>query len=478
MNEKEIKKIDKKTIFVFSFLLIAILPLLWNLLRPGFYTSHDGEWMVIRLTAFHQALKTGQFPVRWLPRLNHGYGYPVTNFLYPLPFYLSEPFYVITKNPATAIQITMGLSVLAMGIGMFGLLNGFKKSRILALIGTLAYIYSPYVVYDLYQRGSLGELVAMGIAPWVFWSIRTKRFPLASTFLTALITAHNVVAFLFLPFILAYCAYSIIVRKVHREPFLVSQYLMLFAVGFGLSSFFWYPALSELKYVRASTISVSDFQNEFLSIPEAFQRVGVLTTITNVGLPIYFLSNASKGFWNLFSPLQVIQFPWRLLSVFSFTGAVVITIFLSRFGGRQTVGTVIGVLVLFISFQSSWRFLHPSSIIFHPSSYYETNDDSTTVRAEYTPIWVQELPREQPSIQQTHYYPGWRAFIDGRPAILADPKETGGLLSLQYPTTPGSVRFIWGETTSRALANMVSVFSALRLLLWYQRGQEPYQTSG
>src|SRR3989344_474432 len=93
---------------------LATLPVLWNLLKPGFYTSHDGEWMVIRLTAFHQALREGQLPVRWLPRLNQGYGYPVTNFLYPLPFSLAEPFYVATGNPATAVQIVMGLSVVAM----------------------------------------------------------------------------------------------------------------------------------------------------------------------------------------------------------------------------------------------------------------------------------------------------------------------------------------------------------------------------
>ena len=63
---------------------------LWPFFKKGYFESHDGEWMVIRFTAFHQTLASGQFPVRFVDRLNNNYGYPVLNFLYPLPFYLAE----------------------------------------------------------------------------------------------------------------------------------------------------------------------------------------------------------------------------------------------------------------------------------------------------------------------------------------------------------------------------------------------------
>src|SRR3989338_3972110 len=71
-------------IIVFS--LIA----LWPFFKKGYFESHDGEWMVIRFSAFHQTLASGQIPVRFVDRLNNNYGYPVLNFLYPLPFYLAE----------------------------------------------------------------------------------------------------------------------------------------------------------------------------------------------------------------------------------------------------------------------------------------------------------------------------------------------------------------------------------------------------
>src|SRR3989344_3219366 len=69
-------------------LLLLMIPSIWFLLLPGFFESDDGEWMIIRFSAFYQALADGQFPVRFLGRLNNGYGYPVADFLYPGFMYL------------------------------------------------------------------------------------------------------------------------------------------------------------------------------------------------------------------------------------------------------------------------------------------------------------------------------------------------------------------------------------------------------
>src|SRR3989304_7647293 len=71
-------------------LVVVSLIAIWPFFKKGFYESHDGEWMIIRFTAFHQTLRAGNFPVRFTDRLNNNYGYPVLNYLYPMPFYLSE----------------------------------------------------------------------------------------------------------------------------------------------------------------------------------------------------------------------------------------------------------------------------------------------------------------------------------------------------------------------------------------------------
>src|SRR2546421_9202065 len=63
-----------------------------------FFFFNDTATTEIYTLSLHDALpislRHGQFPVRFLPRLNHGYGYPVADFLYPLFMYIGVPLYM------------------------------------------------------------------------------------------------------------------------------------------------------------------------------------------------------------------------------------------------------------------------------------------------------------------------------------------------------------------------------------------------
>src|SRR3990172_11337145 len=85
-------------------LLLLIIPSIWFLLLPGFFESDDGEWMVIRLSAFYQSLADGQFPVRFLGRLNNSYGYPVANFLYPGFLYIGSLVHFLGLSFVTSVK--------------------------------------------------------------------------------------------------------------------------------------------------------------------------------------------------------------------------------------------------------------------------------------------------------------------------------------------------------------------------------------
>src|SRR3989338_1963749 len=137
--------------------LIALsLIALWPFFKKGYFETHDGEWIVIRFSAFHQTLASGQFPVRFVDRLNNNYGYPVLNFLYPLPFYLSEVPKTIGFGFVDSVKITFIISSVFSVVTMFWALSQYF-SKYASLAGSIIYLFIPYRFIDLYVRGSLGE---------------------------------------------------------------------------------------------------------------------------------------------------------------------------------------------------------------------------------------------------------------------------------------------------------------------------------
>src|SRR3989344_7392846 len=96
---------------------------LWPIMRPGFFISDDGEWMIIRLSAFYQSLAQGQFPVRFLTRLNHSYGYPVANFLYPGFLYIGSLLHWVGISLVGSIKLILAGSIVGASVGLYAWLS-------------------------------------------------------------------------------------------------------------------------------------------------------------------------------------------------------------------------------------------------------------------------------------------------------------------------------------------------------------------
>lgn len=160
----------KNKILILILLIILIIPSIWYLFLPGFIKTDDGGWMIIRFSAFYQVLRDGQIPVRFLSRLNYGYGYPVANFLYPGFMYIGAPLKASGLSFINVIKIISGVSFILSGVFTFLWLRKiFDKWE--AFFAGLFYVYMPYHLYDLTKRGSIGEVLALAAAPFIFWQI-------------------------------------------------------------------------------------------------------------------------------------------------------------------------------------------------------------------------------------------------------------------------------------------------------------------
>src|SRR3990167_10321031 len=124
LRNKEINTISNGTIFgiipmmrVYVLIVaISCLPFLSFFLTSDIPHTHDGPVHLARMAAYYKALSSGQILPRWASDLNYGYGMPLFNFIYHLPYLLSSLFIFLGINLVTTFQIVLALSYVLSGV--------------------------------------------------------------------------------------------------------------------------------------------------------------------------------------------------------------------------------------------------------------------------------------------------------------------------------------------------------------------------
>lgn len=497
--KKIVKKIDKREFLVILLLVALSLPSVVSFLHAGFPKTDDGDWMIIRFSAFYEALRDGQFPVRWLSRLNHGFGYPVSNFLYPGFMYLGVPLKVIGFSFVETIKILFAVSLVSSAVFSYLWLRT-HFTKIASLTGSLVYLYLPYHLYDATVRGSLGEVLALSVIPFVLWSLGKRFFFISVMGIALLILSHNTLALLVLPLLFIYE-----LLRLKREEW--KKIVSIFLLGVGTAAFFWLPALIDLPATVFSKTTVSNHMEYFASIAQ----IGIATLLLLVfgGVSFFFKKDLKKNYlfifwfvvfavslfmssvlssvvWNIL-PVQFVQFPFRFLSLTLLGGAVVTAYLIKTYNLNK--GIVIGFLLLL--FVTNGYYLARSYDVFD-EGYYTTNQATTTVQNEYMPIGVATAPSEQAKsimsmekgtleniihegttytatvktsdeqklIVSQVYFPGWVGYINGQRVNVSAESNTGDIVFV-VPPGESIVMVQFEETPLRLFADAISVVSLL-----------------
>ena len=488
----------------YIFVILMSLLVLWPLLRHGFYISDDGEWMVIRLSAFYQSLAEGQFPVRFLGRLNNSYGYPVANFLYPGFLYIGSLLHFLGLSFVNSVKIILGASVVGAALFLFASLRR-SFSPLSSFIGVFSFLTAPYLVFDLYKRGSVGEILAIFAAAMTVWTIEAG-FPLLFPMAVALlIVSHNSLALLFTIF---FCVYLLVARRFN--------WFVHVAIGLGLSAFFWIPAFVERNVVKFNLLTISDPRQYFVTL----QKLDVVGLPFIAGLVVYLLMRAHKsssrghgiytgGFfiglflaspwsgaiWNNPTFASVFQFPFRMLAIVLLCGPWLIARSVEY--QRSVQGKLVGLYIV-LGLLSLAPILGSIKFVDRPEGYYTTNEGTTTVADEYMPKWVRSNVTERNSNRieifqgkgtieprlvntqridatliletdsviglNTIYYPGWGVTIDDHPTSV-DYKNDRGLMRVSVPRGTHHLVADFRETPLRFGADSISVASLLVYVL-------------
>lgn len=241
----------------------------------------------------------------------------------------------------------------------------------------------------------------------------------------------------------------------------------------------------------SSRFGVSPRQNTW------FAAYWIIVTFTVVFLMMF----ASEPIWKLVSPLQTLQFPWRLLGVVTFAASALAASLVSQLPMRHqaftTAGLVLLCLVTYAPFCKA-RYVRPDlensySQLKFLQSFSKQVVTTTAVRNEYCPKTVESYPAKpagsewmadnsvqilEPQHRANVFtatittpkpaavtlaqfnFPGWRAAVDGQTTEIVTTKPAG-LMQIGVPPGTHALRIWFGSTPARLAGDLVSLVSLL-----------------
>lgn len=428
--------VSRSTIAAFFALLILSAPAIFNLTKPGFYTSHDGETHTARIAQYYLALKDGQIPPRFAPNLYAGLGSPIFIYIYPLPYLLGAKLHFLGFSYIASFKILAALSFIFSGFFAYLWLKELFKNHLPALLGSLLYVWVPYRFLLIYVRASISELIAYTFLPLVLYSATklSQRNNLLWIAILALSQAsvmlsQNLVFLISLPLVVAYIAILAVFKK-------SISYILKAAIAFAwagaIASFTYLPSLFERQFVWFDETITSNFIDHFVYFKQLIRspwgygfdlpgtvndqmsfQIGLLHlfiflisllllilifikklkhTKEESALALFFIaafilsvflmtkSEVSTAIWQKFKILQIIDIPWRLLGI-----TVLSTAFLAAFVAKKLKAPIIVFLLILFVLVANRNHLRINKAIFFDDTFFETYQGTATQYNEFTP---------------------------------------------------------------------------------------------
>lgn len=165
--------VEKIKLLIWPLFLVTISLLVLKLLLTKRLTyTDDGKLHAARIANYYLAIKQGQLPPRWAPNLDSGYGSPVLNFTYPLPYMLGALIYMaLPTTLVLALNLSLILLILTGALGTYFLAKKFALAGWQSLLAALLYTSAPYTLINIFSRTALGEISFFAFLPWLMWSL-------------------------------------------------------------------------------------------------------------------------------------------------------------------------------------------------------------------------------------------------------------------------------------------------------------------
>lgn len=534
----------KRTLFIVLGLLLLLAQI--NVyFHSGFPYTHDGENHLARFASYKIALREGQIPPRFAPNLFNHYGYPVFNYQYPLANILALPFLILKLNPEFIFKLIVASFLILGFLGVYKLTTKLKYSLFPQVLSILIFGLSPFLFSSITYRGNIGEIMAYGLLPWVLWSIKKieeSKLVIPIIVVSVFALSHNLSVVFSIPLILTF----LLTFAQFNKKFMLNL-AKTGMISFCLVSWFWLPAILEKGFVNIEQVDlVKQYSQHFITFPQlisspiqfGYSEIGpvdsmgfqvgitflailfiwvvqqkqlffskklklhfsiVKSYFPFIGLLLFsFLQlSISQPIWQVFSPLQVVQFPWRLSLFLPFF----LLLSIKNWRNIKSLNVIVIVLAMvqLISFSrlSSVDYFHKNIVDYEAfTGTTSTQHENATKGFTYEGIsqwqptpeiigqgsiesvdfwngsrrnYTVNLESDSIVIEPTMYFPGWKTTVSNNSELKTidyQPELSQGRISYQLPAGKYAVttRFTQ-QTPARMLGNSL-FFVGLASFAW------------
>jgi hypothetical protein len=425
-----------------SLSLVAIQPFM----RSQMLLSDDAALHLYRTIVLDHSLRYDHpiYP-RFSSALAYGYGAPLFNYFSPAAYYLPRTLHVFGMSFVDAWLAAMVLYLWLAALGAF-LLGRILTNTAGGVVAAVAYVYSPYLLYDAVSRGTITEVAGLAMLPLVLYALtRLARRPSSYSLLLSVISysifipLHNIVT---LHGSILIAVYALLLSVTSAKPLrtLISL-AWVGMLGVGLTAFFWLPALGETGWIKLPAITATlpdldvtrhlrdldavlalpspiDPSQQQASIPITVSWVAIVITVMGLitavaikqlryqilfwtGVLVFTLfmnTPASALVWQQVPLLNYTQFAWRILGISSIALAILCALSLYTLELRtQKPRLSYAVLIVLVT----GLILYSLPFTYRPTQSLEADDILSAQRherlygevalssySEYLPVWV------------------------------------------------------------------------------------------
>ena len=471
---------------------LVLFTLLFPFLEPGYRNGHDMSAHVTYTYLFDDAIRQGQFPVRWIEGPGSGYSQPLFNFYQVGLYYLVEVVHIVVPRLSRSLTLTVAL-LWWTGAG-FMFLWWKRFGPLPAALGALMFALSPYLVQDIFVRAAYPEFAAICFAPGVMWSVdrlmttgRPVFLPISASLLCLMIICHLPAALIVSPLVVANVVFLCATNQAKWTS--VRKVAVAGVWALGLSAFYVLPALVELKYVNVPALNTgdADYHNHFvlakqldglgLGQPDqlSFQlgvsqwivivlgsfvilwalvrrrrlaprEFGILVWLGAIGLALFMANPSSLRVWETLRFLSFIQFPWRFFMLVSIGAAALGAFLLASIHDVRVQAVLVLVAIglhlpLYINYQRPERLFPRDGLNIDDPAWGQTDQARRLAfyQMGYDPAGITQRPRAQ--IERLTIAEGTgtlRTIHERDDAVTVDAQTDAGMrLSINSHYFPG-----------------------------------------